>query len=58
MNKIRFCENCKRYTLNDTCTVCGSKTIIKAPPRYLNDEIVSKYRRETKFNERKSKNLI
>ncbi len=46
MNKIRYCPNCKEYTLEEVCPRCGAKTIVKAPPRYSPKENVARYRRK------------
>ncbi len=46
MNRIRYCEKCKTYTLKDTCSKCGSQTVLRVPLKYSNDEQIKKYRRE------------
>ncbi len=48
MIRIRYCTNCKAYTLGETCKKCSGKTIINAPVKYTKDETIAKYRREIK----------
>ncbi|MGC8516291.1 MAG: nucleolar RNA-binding Nop10p family protein [Candidatus Acidifodinimicrobium sp.] len=45
MNRIRYCERCKIYTLKEICSKCGSDTTLRVPLRYSNDEQIKKYRR-------------
>lgn len=48
MKRIRFCQECDKYTLKVKCGTCGGDTIINAPYKYTRDEEVAKYRREAK----------
>ena len=45
MKRIRFCENCKIYTMQEVCKKCGSQTKVCAPPKYKENDPYSKYRR-------------
>lgn len=58
MNRIRFCENCRIYTLEEKCKICGRETVIRAPIKYVKNDSISKYRREIKMKERLEKGLI
>ena len=31
---IKKCPNCRRYTLRETCPICGSTTVSPHPPPY------------------------
>ncbi len=46
--RIRYCPKCKRYTLKEKCPICGSPTIVKAPPKYSPHSKYAKYRRAMK----------
>ncbi|MCL5101702.1 MAG: RNA-protein complex protein Nop10 [Candidatus Parvarchaeota archaeon] len=48
MKRIRYCQRCDRYTLKNTCSVCGKETIINTPQKYSRDEEIAKYRRKIK----------
>ncbi len=48
MIRIRYCTNCKTYTLKGICDKCANDTIINTPVKYAKDETVAKYRREIK----------
>ncbi|MDP8012842.1 MAG: nucleolar RNA-binding Nop10p family protein [Nanoarchaeota archaeon] len=58
MNRIRFCEKCKTYTLEERCRTCGNETVIKAPIKYIKDENISYYRRKIKKEEWIRRNLL
>ncbi len=58
MKKIRFCQECEKYTLKNKCDFCGSETIINAPQKYSKDEEIAKYRREIKKTVLKNKGII
>ncbi len=57
MKRIRYCSDCKIYTLMEKCAKCGKDTIINSPTRYSRDELITKYRREIKRNTLKEKGL-
>jgi H/ACA ribonucleoprotein complex subunit 3 len=46
MNRIRFCPKCKEYTFEEVCPRCGTKTIIRIPPRYSPRKDIAEYRRK------------
>ncbi len=48
MKKIRKCENCNIYSLDETCKKCGAKTINPAPPKYSPKDKYGTYRRKQK----------
>ncbi len=31
---IKYCKNCKKYTLKNKCDECGEKTIKKTPAKF------------------------
>ncbi|VVB75449.1 Ribosome biogenesis protein Nop10 [Candidatus Tiddalikarchaeum anstoanum] len=35
---LKYCDNCKEYTLNDTCIKCGKPTINKKPGKFNPDK--------------------
>ena len=41
---IRRCPRCGRYTLKDTCPVCGAPTRVAHPPRFSPLDKYVKYR--------------
>jgi rRNA maturation protein Nop10 len=45
MKRIRFCEKCKIYTMQEVCRICNSPTKICAPPKYRENDPYAKYRR-------------
>ena len=49
MKNLRFCKNCKEYTLNDICINCKNKSILKYPPRFSPQDRYGKYRRILKM---------
>ncbi|MEM0466128.1 MAG: RNA-protein complex protein Nop10 [Candidatus Thermoplasmatota archaeon] len=48
MNRIHYCQRCKTYTLQPTCTRCMQKTIFPQPARFSPQDNYGKYRRELK----------
>lgn len=48
MKKIRWCNFCKRYTLQENCPICGRKTKRKIPPKFSPEDRWGKYRRIAK----------
>lgn len=48
MIKLRYCEICKDYTMDENCHRCNKKTIPKAPPRFSPQDHYGKYRRMLK----------
>ncbi len=57
MKKIRYCQNCDKYTMKEVCD-CGGKSVIKIPPRYSPVDKTAKYRREAKKEILKEKGLL
>ena len=43
---MRKCTKCSRYTLKETCPVCGSPTKVPHPPKFSPDDKYAKYRME------------
>ncbi|RLF83121.1 RNA-protein complex protein Nop10 [Thermococci archaeon] len=46
--KIKKCPKCERYTLKDTCPVCGEKTKLAHPPKFSPEDPYGEYRRRLK----------
>ncbi|WP_456472151.1 RNA-protein complex protein Nop10 [Methanocaldococcus sp.] len=46
--KIKKCPNCGRYTLKDTCPICGEKTYHPKPPKFSLEDRWGEYRRKMK----------
>ncbi|AFL94669.1 putative H/ACA RNA-protein complex component Nop10p [Thermococcus cleftensis] len=46
--RIRKCPSCGRYTLRETCPVCGEKTKVAHPPRFSPEDPYGEYRRRLK----------
>ncbi|MCX6711916.1 MAG: RNA-protein complex protein Nop10 [Candidatus Woesearchaeota archaeon] len=42
---------CCNYTLKDTCSICGKKTISTKPAKYSPEDKYGKYRRIAKKND-------
>ena len=47
---MRFCRNCKKYTLKEICANCGSKTANPHPPSFSPLDKYGAYRRIAKKN--------
>jgi len=45
---MRYCTDCKRYTLSETCPVCGGEVRVPIPPRFSPEDRYGKYRRKLK----------
>ncbi|MCW1292673.1 MAG: nucleolar RNA-binding Nop10p family protein [Candidatus Rehaiarchaeum fermentans] len=58
MRRIKYCFDCKLYTLEDKCPKCGKETIVNSPLRYSTNEILVKYRREINEKRLKEKGLL
>ena len=52
MSKLRYCKNCKNYTLDKICSVCKENTVSKNPPRFSPQDKYGEYRRKLKKLER------
>ncbi|MDY6774342.1 MAG: RNA-protein complex protein Nop10 [Candidatus Nanohaloarchaea archaeon] len=48
MGDIKRCEDCRTYTLEDTCPECGSGTGDPEPPKFSFPDRYGDYRRETR----------
>ena len=58
MKHIKFCSNCKIYSMQDKCPKCSKETVLAKPPKFsLNDKYAS-YRRESKKKELEEKGLL
>ncbi|MFT0899690.1 RNA-protein complex protein Nop10 [Candidatus Methanoprimaticola sp. MG2] len=44
-SRIRRCNGCGHYTLDDTCPECGVKTSCPVPPKYSPEDRMGQYRR-------------
>ena len=44
-SEIRRCGECGRYTLQQSCPVCGSPSSCPIPPRYSPEDRMGEYRR-------------
>ncbi len=42
--EIRYCKNCKKYTLKNACPICNKKTIKNIPLKFSFEDIGRKYR--------------
>lgn len=58
MAKIRYCANCKEYTLKEICQKCGAPTILRQPPKYSPEDKMAKYRREARKEDLIKKGLL
>lgn len=58
MKRIRFCENCKQYTLNEKCPNCHAHTIQKKSIKFRIDDKFLEYRIKMKRKELEEKGLI
>ncbi len=47
---LRRCTNCNRYTMQDTCPICNTKTITAHPPKFSPDDKYIRYRVADKQN--------
>ena len=48
MSNLRYCKNCRKYTLDKICSKCKEKTISKNPPRFSPQNHYGAYRRKLK----------
>ncbi|GAB6102482.1 RNA-protein complex protein Nop10 [Thermococcus atlanticus] len=46
--RIKKCPECGRYTLMETCPVCGAETKVAHPPRFSPEDPYGAYRRKLK----------
>lgn len=46
---MKYCRNCKIYTLKDNCKRCGSKTISPHPAKFSPQDPYGGYRRKLKM---------
>jgi H/ACA ribonucleoprotein complex subunit 3 len=53
VSKILYCKTCEKYTLLETCSKCGEKTVNKNPPRFSPQDHYGKYRRMLKKQQKK-----
>ncbi|HLC90809.1 MAG TPA: nucleolar RNA-binding Nop10p family protein [Candidatus Nanoarchaeia archaeon] len=54
---IYQCVSCRKYTLSETCSPCGTATVRPLPPKYSPQEKYADYRRKIKLPELKEKGL-
>jgi H/ACA ribonucleoprotein complex subunit 3 len=41
---IKKCSNCRRYTMDERCQLCGSETVSAHPAKYSPDDRYARYR--------------
>lgn len=58
MKKIKFCNECKEYTLKDICSKCGNSAVQRTPPRFSPKDKYAKYRRVEKEKILKKEGLL
>jgi len=46
--KIKKCPRCGKYTLKETCPLCGEKTKLAHPPKFSPEDPYGEYRRRLK----------
>jgi len=51
--KIKYCKNCKIYTLQENCKKCGNATSSAHPPKFSPLDPYGKYRRKLKLEAEK-----
>ena len=51
------CLNCRSYSLEDSCSGCGGKCVTPRPPKFSLEDKYADYRRITKLEELKKRNL-
>ncbi len=47
--KIRYCKNCRLYSLEERCRKCGAETVTPHPPKFSPQDPYGKYRRKLKM---------
>jgi len=47
-NQLEKCPDCKRYTLQKVCPVCGAQTKNPTPPPFSPEDKFGQYRRKAK----------
>ncbi len=57
MNEILKCKECKKYTLEKTCS-CGGAAITVEPPKFKPADPYSHLRRKAKEEDRKKSGLL
>lgn len=55
---ILKCESCGKYTMNDTCPSCGSKSFSPRPPKYSPEDAYGSYRRKAKREQLEKEGLL
>lgn len=48
---LRKCADCGRYTLNDACPMCSSRTVSPIPMKYSPEDRYGDYRRKAIIEE-------
>ncbi|NOZ82409.1 MAG: RNA-protein complex protein Nop10 [Euryarchaeota archaeon] len=46
MSRLRYCRECRRYTLQHACATCGAETVSPHPPRFSPEDRYGAYRRK------------
>ncbi len=48
---LKKCPRCGRYTLRESCPICGEKTVSPYPPKFRLNDKYGKYRRMWKVKD-------
>lgn len=57
MEHLHYCKNCKKYTLEQSCSICKRETTLPRPPKYSPEDKYGEYRRQIKREILKEENL-
>ncbi len=57
MKHIHICSGCRKYTMENVCTHCGSAAVPARPPKFSPDDKYAGLRREVKKKELEKKGL-
>jgi H/ACA ribonucleoprotein complex subunit 3 len=55
---ILFCKNCKEYTMEESCPICGNKSIPPQPAKYSPDDKYAELKREAKTEDYRNKGFL
>ena len=53
-----LCKKCNKYTMSETCKVCGDKTVTTKPPKFSPDDKYADVRRKVKREELEKTGLL
>jgi len=57
MKRIRYCQKCKKYTLEEVCS-CGERSVSRAPMKYSPEDRTAKYRRVARKPDLQKRGLL